>query len=103
MLLRRSKSGLIETLDSGAARPAAWPNRFLCVRSLSVRIRSENTPPIETGLLQSTSRPIRGGNARPDELVCMDIDSSLREVDSNHRSRSCERSLGCCRKEIPDR
>ena len=37
MLLRRSKSGLIETLDSGAARPAAWPNRFLCVRSLSVR------------------------------------------------------------------
>jgi len=24
--------------DSGAARSAAWSNRFLCVRSLSVRI-----------------------------------------------------------------
>jgi len=26
-----------------------------------------------------------------------------REPDSNHRSRSCERSLGCCRREMPDR
>src|SRR6516165_11530523 len=26
-----------------------------------------------------------------------------REVDSNHQSRSCEKSLGCCRKENPDR
>jgi hypothetical protein len=26
-----------------------------------------------------------------------------REPDSNHRSRSGERSLGCCRREMPDR
>ena len=26
-----------------------------------------------------------------------------REPDSNHRSRSCERSFGCCRRETPDR
>ena len=26
-----------------------------------------------------------------------------REPDSNHRFRSCERSLGCCRREMPDR
>src|SRR6516165_7752362 len=26
-----------------------------------------------------------------------------REPDSNHRSRSCERSRGCCRREMPDR
>jgi hypothetical protein len=28
---------------------------------------------------------------------------SWREPDSNHRSRSCERALGCCRREMPDR
>ena len=26
-----------------------------------------------------------------------------RDPDSNHRSHSCERSLGCCRREMPDR
>jgi len=36
------------------------------------RLPDEVERALQSGLPQSTSRPIRGGSARPDELVCMD-------------------------------
>ena len=98
--------------DAGAFRPHGSERSILRQRIMSVilhppkpRVATPRKPAVALRGSEVPSRreklvDLTGRNHMPLPSAAVQLDCSEREPDSNHRFRSCERSVGCCRREI---